>query len=176
MIRRIFVATLIIALPSCGESPDAGNNAKVPPSANPEVTAAASGDPCALLADPAATFGQPVTASVAVMPNATRACEWKTADGMMCGIVTVFGPGWNEVPDVASNYAAMVRSLGAFGQVQEIVGIGDEAHGVDGKMLGTQGAFRTNKAGGLVGGTCSTKSRTNFALVESVAREIATHL
>ena len=176
MIRRMFVATLIIALASCGESPDAGNNAQLSSSAIPDVSAAASGDPCMLLADPEATLRQPVTASVAVMGNATRACEWKRADGMICGTVTVFGPGWNEVPDVASNYAAMVHSLGAFGEVQTLAGIGEEAHAVDGKLLGTQVAFRTSKAAALVGGACSTDTLTNFALVEAVAREIAPRL
>lgn len=142
----------------------------------PEAKLTEAGDPCTLLADPVAIFGEPMTAHIVTMPNKTKTCEWRSADGRSCGSVVVFGPGWNDVPDVPSNYAAMVTSLGAFGQVQEIVGLGEEARAVDGGMLGAQVAFRTSEVAVLAGSACSNASLTKAALAERVARAVAEQL
>jgi hypothetical protein len=81
---------------------------------------------CALIAETQATFGHPVTASEEVANN-SKSCLWKSADGRVCGSVTVLEPGWNEVPDVKANCVAMTASLAAFGPTQDVVGIGEEA-------------------------------------------------
>ena len=110
------------------------------------------------------------------MPNDTVSCHWKTADGRLCGNVTVFGPGWNEVPDVKANYVAMTGSLKAFGDTQDVSGIGEEAKAVDGGILGAQLAFRTSTHLALVASGCKSDSQSAPALAEKLAREVATHL
>ncbi len=172
MIRTTLMAVLSIALAACGQSSSTEQATPAQSNAAPEATQTASGDPCSLLADPVATFGQPVTAQQARTPNGTNTCEWRAADGRICGSVVVFGPGWNESLDVPRSYGGMVTSLGAFGSVQEVAELGEEARVVDGGMLGAQLAFRTNKTATLVGGSCGVGPGTNVALAEKVAREI----
>jgi hypothetical protein len=175
MKRTILMLMMVIA--GCGKSP-APESAAVPASAPTDApaTASAAGDPCSLLDDPDGLFGQPATASVATMPNQTRACEWKSAEGRMCGLVTPFGPGWNPVPDLAANYSAMTLSMKAFGDLQPLTGVGEEAVAVDGKILGAQVALRTSKAIANIAAACGGMGAGNMAHVEKLARAIAPKL
>jgi hypothetical protein len=160
MKRTISMILVSILIAACGKSPA------------PENAPAPAGAP----AEAAAAFGQPVTASVTTMPNQTRACEWKSAEGRMCGLVTPFGPGWNPVPDLAANYSAMTLSLKAFGELQPLTGVGEEAVAVDGKILGAQVALRTNKAIANVAAACGGMGAGNMAHVEKLSRAIAAKL
>jgi hypothetical protein len=175
MMRRICAIALAATLASCGKSSD---TTELPKASSDAVAApvASIGDACMLITDPAAVFGFPVTAHKGTMPNKTTTCEWRGADERMCGSVVVFGPGWNEVEDVPVTYAAMVTSLGAFGQMKEIAGLGDEAKGVDGGILGAQVAFRAKNATALVGSTCTSGSLTKLELAERVAGAVAEKL
>lgn len=164
MMLKILVSLATIALVACSQSSE------------PADAAAAGGDPCSLIPNAEALIGQPVTAARATMPNQTVSCQWKAADGRLCGNVTVFGPGWNEVPDVKANYVAMTSSLKAFGETQDVSGIGEEAKAVDGGMLGAQLAFRTSSHLALVAAGCKSDSQTTPALAEKLAREVAAHL
>ncbi len=170
MRRTMITAILAVAATSCGQPDDKAKTTAVSPAAQDQV--AATGDPCTLLADPAAVFGQVVTSHAVTAPNRMRMCEWRATDGMPCGTLAVFGPGWNEVPDVPRHYEGMVTSLGAFGEVQEVAGLGEEAHVVDGGMLGAQLAFRTRERATLVGAVCSGGAPTKTALAEKVAHAI----
>lgn len=136
----------------------------------------AGGDPCMLVPDPAATFGQPVTADRQAMSRGAQVCEWKNAEGRICGSITVFGPGWNPVPDVRANYAALLTSMGAFGAAKDVAGVGEEARIVDGGMFGTQLAFRTAKTATLVSSACRSGQSGSNELVEKLAREVAPKL
>jgi hypothetical protein len=179
MKRTILMFMIVIA--GCGKSP-APESAAAPASAaassttSAPATASAADDPCSLLDDPNALFGQPVTASATTMPNQTRACEWKSAEGRMCGLVTPFGPGWNPVPDVAANYSAMTLSMKAFGDLQPLTGVGEEAVAVDGKILGAQVALRTSKAIANIAAACGGTGAGNMEHVEKLARAIAPKL
>src|SRR5688572_4523222 len=103
MTRAPILLVLSIALSACGKSPAPADDAEVPATA--AATPAAGKDACSLIDDPATLFGQPVTASKSTMPNQTHTCEWKTSDGRLCGMITAFGPGWSEVPDIQANYS-----------------------------------------------------------------------
>jgi hypothetical protein len=177
----IVAATVMatVALASCGQSSDDRPSAEQPaaqttPASAPQ--AAAAGDPCTLVADTQAMFGKPVTASKKTMPDKTTSCEWQDAETRMCGLVTVFGPGWNEVPDLPANYTAMVTSLGMFGQTRDVAGLGEEAKAVDGGITGAQVAFRTGKALALVASNCSAGALDKNALAEKLARGVAERL
>lgn len=154
--RKLFGATLAITLAACGQS-----------------SSWAAGDPCTLISEPAALFGQSVTAKQTTQPNKTISCSWYTAEGRVCGSVTVFGAGWNETPDVQRSYGALTTSLAAFGQPRDVSGIGNEARAVDGRMFGTQLAFRTGKAAVLVAAACGSTSIKDPALAEKLSRAIA---
>jgi hypothetical protein len=168
------------ALVGCGQSPEK------PDAGMPATTAAAdtaapaaaqeAGGPCSLVADASATFGQAVTAEKKTMPNNTTVCEWKSADGRICGSVTPLGAKWNPVPDVPRNYGALVASLGAFGEVRDQPGIGKEARIVNGGMLGVQLAFRTDDAAVLVASACSAGNLDATAMAQKLATEIASKL
>ena len=140
MIRKIFGTTLAIALMTCGQSPGW-----------------AAGDACTLIPEPAALFGQPVTAQQTEAPTGMISCEWRSAEGRICGSVSVFGAGWNElqVNDVRQHYNGMLTGMGAFDQLYDVGGIGDEARAVDGGMFGAQLAFRTSETAVLVASACS---------------------
>ena len=166
MMPRILMFVATLALVACSQSSEQ-TTAGVP---------VAGGDPCALIPNAEALIGQPVTATRETMPNETISCHWKAADGRLCGNVTVFGPGWNEVPDVKANYVAMTGSLEAFGDTQDVPGIGEEAKAVDGGMLGAQLAFRTRTHLALVAAGCKSESQTAPALAEALAREVVGHL
>lgn len=169
-------AIAAIALVACSKSSEE-HNAAAQPSSQPAADApAAGGDPCSLIPNAEALIGQPVTAAQATMPNETVSCQWKAADGRLCGNVTVFGPGWNEVPDVKANYLGMTNSLKAFGDTQDVSGIGEEAKAVDGGMLGAQLAFRTSTHLALVAAGCKSDTQTAPALAEKLAREVVGHL
>ena len=154
--RKIFGAAVVIILATCGASPSWS-----------------AGDPCTLVSDPATLFGQPVTAKRTTEVNKTVSCSWTTAEGRVCGSVTVFGPGWNETSDVPRTYGALTVSMGAFGKPSDVSGIGEEARAVDGGMFGAQLAFRTSKAAVLVGAACSSTSTKAPAIAEKLSRAIA---
>lgn len=173
---RMSVPMLVLALAACGRPGDpASGEPSVQASTDVAPATAGGGDPCALVADTDAMFGEAVTANVSTMRNGTRACEWKRGDGMICGSVSVFGPGWNEVPDVPANYSAMVTSLGAFGEVHDVAGVGEEAKAVDGGIVGAQLAFRTSKVAALVAAGCPGPI-PKTELAEKLAREVARQL
>ena len=171
------IVMLMIVIAGCAKTP-APESAAAPASASADVpaTASAAGDPCSLLDDPNGLFGQPVTASSTGMPNQTRACEWKSAEGRMCGLVTPFGPGWNPVPDLAANYSAMTLSMKAFGELQPLTGVGEEAVAVDGGMFGAQIAMRTSQALVNVAAACGGSGPANLEHAEKLARAIAPKL
>ncbi len=175
VIRKILVSIAAILLTACSQS-SGERDATAQSSSRPASDAPASGDPCSLIPNAEALIGQPVTAAQESMPNQTISCHWKAADGTLCGNVTVFGPGWNEVPDVKANYVGMTTSLKAFGDTQDVSGIGEEAKVVDGGMLGAQLAFRTSTHLALVAAGCKSESQTTPALAEKLAREVAAHL
>jgi len=175
MTRTMTLAVLAMALVACGKSP-APDSAASNAAATPETAVAASGDACALIDDPNTLFGQPVTASGSSMPNGTKACEWKNAEGRLCGMVTPMGAGWYEVPDLKRNYDAMVLSMGAFGQTHPVAGIAEEAAAVDGGMLGAQMAIRTSKAIANIGAACGGSGPANLEHAEKIARAIAPKL
>jgi hypothetical protein len=176
MLRKLLVATFAGALASCGQATDTSDATKVDATAATseptQATAAARGDPCTLIANPETVFGRPVSARVTTMPNNTQLCEWRSAEGRSCGTVTVFGPRWNEVPDVPRNYEAMVTSLSAFGPPKDLPGVGDEAKVVDGGMLGVQIAFRASKAVVNVGAACGEDSQARTVLAERIAHAV----
>jgi hypothetical protein len=173
--KTIVVVVSAMGLAACGKSPDdaAPAAASSPATAEPAPAAkSAGGDPCTLVADPAATFGQAVTTESTAMPHGARTCEWKSADGRICGSLTVFGPGWFEQADPKTNLSGMATSLAAFGEVNDLAGIGEEAKAVDGGMLGAQIAFRTSKVAALVASSCN-EPLTQAAQAEKLAREVA---
>jgi len=171
MTRVVPLLLLSIAIASCGKSsgPDGAAAATDAPKTAGVV---AGGNPCTLVDDPNALFGQSVNAEVATMPNATKTCEWKLSDGRMCGSVSMFGPGWNDVPDVPANYSAMVSSMGAFGKIHPVPGLGEEAMVVDGGMLGTQMAVRTSKALVHIAASCGGSATANTEHAEKIARSV----
>lgn len=178
MVRSILASGVAIALVACGSPSDNDQAAPEVSGSSSAATApaAASGDPCTLLTDPAATIGQPVTAESLTQGNGTRICNWKNAEGRLCATVNVLGAGWNYVPDVPRNYEAMAVSMGAFGTTQEVSGIGEEARAVvTDSFLGTQLAFRTKNAAVLVAAACA-KGAENLAVAENVSRAIAARL
>lgn len=171
----IFMAAAVLA--SCGKSAD--EKPAQPSSADAAQAAAAPADkpvagkdPCALVSDPDALFGVSVTAS-ASSNTGTAVCEWKSADGRICGSLTLFTPAANSSPDPKVNYSAMVTSLGAFGEVKDVAGIGEEARMVDGGMLGAQVAFRTASNAALAGSACRSGSEGQVALAQKLAQEVA---
>lgn len=171
----IFMAATVLA--SCGKS--AVDNPAKPASADATQAAAAPADkpvsgkdPCALVSDPDALFGVPVTSSV-TSHTGTAVCEWKSADGRICGSLTLFTPAYNSSPDPKVNYSAMVTSLGAFGEVKDIAGIGEEARMVDGGMLGAQVAFRTASNAALAASACRSGTEGQVELAQKLAREVS---
>jgi hypothetical protein len=171
---RVLVISAAIVLASCGKS---GDSSSADGTASAESMPASGSDTCALVADANAVFGQPITANPSKFPDGTKICEWKAADGMICGSATVFGPGYNEVAaDAQRNFGAMTTSMGAFGEVKEVAGLGEEAKAVDGKFMGGQVAFRKGKYSVLVGGSCTSGSLTKPQLAENLARAIAEKL
>lgn len=176
MTRTMTLMLLAMVLTACGKSPApesaGGASAEAPVSA----ANAASGDVCALIEDADTLFGRPVTASASSTPNGPRACEWKDAEGRLCGMVTPMGAGWYEVPDLPANYAAMVKSMGAFGETSPVAGIGEEAAAVEGGMFGAQMAIRTSKAIANIGTACGGSGPANLEHAEKIARAIAPKL
>jgi hypothetical protein len=178
MTHGMLILVAALALGACSQS-TGKRDGSAPSSQTTSASGAKSspsGDPCSLIPNAEALIGQPVTASQNAMPNNTNTCQWKAADGRLCGSVTVFGPGWNEVPDVKANYVGMTTSLKAFGDTQDVSGIGEEAKVVDGGMLGAQLAFRTSTHLALVAAGCKSDTQTTPALAEQLAREVASHL
>lgn len=174
----IFMAATVLA--SCGKS--AVDEPAEPASADATQAAAAPADepvsgkdPCALVSDPDALFGVPVTSSV-TSHTGTAVCEWKSADGRICGSLTLFTPAYNSSPDPKVNYSAMVTSLGAFGEVKEVAGIGEEARMVDGGMLGAQVAFRTASNAALAVSACRSGAEGQVELAQKLAREVSGRL
>jgi hypothetical protein len=181
MTRKIPLLLLSIALASCGKSsaPEVAPaaSADAPAAANVTADAAAgSGDVCSLIDDPDTLFGQPVTASASSLPTAPKACEWKNAEGRLCGLVMPFGADWNPVPNLKLNYDAMATSMKAFGEVNPVAGIGEEAVAVDGKIMGAQMAIRTSKAIANIGAACGGSGPGNLEHAEKIARAIAPRL
>jgi hypothetical protein len=179
MKQTISIVLMVMALSACGKSSDPGKLSDDPSgdaSAGVPAKTSAAGDPCTLIDDPDSLFGQPVGPGVAKTSNNVTSCQWNSAEGRLCGMVTPFGSRWNEVPDLNANYSAMVRSLGAFGQTHPVAGIGEDAVAVDGGMLGAQMAIRTSNAIANIGAACGGSAPANLALVEKVARSVAAKL
>jgi hypothetical protein len=178
--HRILIMIAAGALAACSKSDDPPKTA--PPSETDGVesapaAAAASSDPCALVENAEAILGQPVTAERNTNPNNTLDCQWKAADGRLCGSLTVFGPGYNETAaDAKTNYGALTTSLKAFGQTWDVAGVGEEAQAVDGGMLGAQLAFRKGSHSALVGSACKAGADGAPGLAEKLAREVAGRL
>lgn len=171
----IFMAAAVLA--SCGKS--AADKPAEPAGADTTQAAAAPADkpvagkdPCALVSDPDALFGVPVTSSASANTG-TVVCEWKSAEGRICGSLTLFVPAYNSSPDPKVNYSAMVTSLGAFGEVKDVAGIGEEARMVDGGMLGAQVAFRTASNAALAASACRSGTEGQIELAQKLAREVA---
>lgn len=160
------------ALAACSKSNDSEKMAPAGAEAGAAVKTAGS-DPCALVANADAILGQPVTAGHNTNPNNTVDCQWKAADGRICGSLTVFGPGYNDVADAKTNFGAMATSLGAFGQTWDVAGVGEEAKAVDGGMLGAQLTFRKGNHAALVGSACKSGADGPPILAEKLAREVA---
>src|SRR5690242_6065946 len=97
-VRKTGIALFALMMFACGKpSGDAAPAPAERAADSPSVAApAAGGDGCGLIADASATLGQPVTAESGSAPNGTRHCDWKIAEGRLCGSVTVFGTGYNE--------------------------------------------------------------------------------
>lgn len=171
----ILGAMISILIAACGQSPDKPKSppAAASPASPATPTATGQGDPCTLVADTQATFGQAVTTEKKTMPNNTMVCEWHAADGRVCGSVTPFGARWNAVPAVKANYEAMLTSMGAFGPVKDQPGIGQEASIVDGGMFGVQLAFHTSDALALVGSACKSGPYDSVTIAQKIAREVA---
>jgi hypothetical protein len=182
--RQILVSLAAATLAACSQS-----NKEAEPATTPLTTAAApaaeaapeaaatDSDPCALVANPEALFGQPVTAGHNTNPNHTVDCQWKSADGRLCGSLTVFGPGYNDVvADPKTNFEGMSKSLGAFGDVTEVTGIGEEARQVDGGMFGAQLAFHQGRYSVLAASACSSAADQAPALAHKLAEEVAARL
>jgi hypothetical protein len=181
MTRKIPLLLLSIALASCGKSsaPEGAPTASAdaPAGANAVAAdAAGSGDVCSLIGDPDTLFGQPVTATANSTPNIGKSCEWKNAEGRLCGLVMPFGAAWNPVPDLKRNYDAMATSMNAFGEVNPVAGIGEEAVAVDGKIMGAQMAIRTSNAIANIGAGCGGSGPANLEMAEKIARAIAPRL
>jgi hypothetical protein len=177
--KKLLVVATAFFLASCEPSPDVSGPEQVgtsTPNVAEETVKSSGGDPCSLLDDPDALFAQDVTAYLVTMPNDTHACEWKNAEQMMCGSITVFGPGWDEVPDVPANYTAMTESMSFFGDVAPLDGVGIEAKAVDGGILGAQIAFRTSKVAALVASACNSGTESKVMLAEKLARAAAERL
>ena len=174
------MAILGVTLASCGKRE---GEAAPQPATDPATTAAAPAaggaaqapDPCSLVADAQSLFGTPVTSSL-TQATGTAVCEWKSDDGRICGSVTLFTPAANSSADPKVNYAGLVSSLGAFGEVKEVAGIGEEARMVDGGMLGAQVALRTASAAALAGSACRSGPHGQVELAQRLAREIAGRL
>lgn len=175
--RQIIISLAVMALAACGKSTDGNTTKPAALEATPQGATApadkpvATLDPCTLVSDPDALFGVPVTASNSGHTG-TTICEWKSADGRICGSITLFVPAANTSPDPKVNFDALVRSLGAFGEVKEVAGIGDEAKMVDGGMLGAQLAFRTASNAALVASACRSGAEGQAELAPALAREI----
>lgn len=175
--QRILVSLAAAMLAACSQS----NESKTAPPIEadvvdtaPAAAAAAGSDPCALVANADAVLGQPVTAGHNTNPNKTVDCQWKSADGRLCGSLTVFGPGYNEVAaDPKTNFEAMSTSLGAFGAVKDVAGIGEEARIVDGGMFGAQLAFHKGAHSVLAASACSSGADKAPALAQRLATEVA---
>jgi hypothetical protein len=180
--QKILACLAALALVACSKTAAPPETAAAPDTtaapASTEASAAepATGDICALVSNPEATFGQPVTSSTesGVTGNS---CIWKSADGRACGILNVFGPGYNPMPNAQVQYGGMTTSLKAFGEVKEVAGIGEAASAVDGgPLLGAQVAFRTSTHAVLAASACSSGNDKAPALAEKLAREVATRL
>lgn len=180
MMRKVLVFIAAATIAACSQSNEesrtAATNAPAPAPAAAEPAAAGS-DPCALVANAEAILGQPVTASHHTNANNTVDCHWKAADGRLCGSLTVFGPGYGStVADAKTNFNGMSTSLGAFGEVKEVAGIGDEAKAVDGGMFGAQLAFRKGEYAVLVASACKSGTDAAPALAHRLATEVASRL
>jgi len=170
MVRTVSLLLLSIVVASCGKSSDPeGETAGV---STPKTAVVPGGNPCNLVDDANALFGQTVNGEVMTMPNGTKSCEWKLSDGRMCGSVTMFGPGWNEVPDVPANYSAMVGSMSTLGKASPVAGLGEEATIVDGGFLGTQLAVRTSTALAHIAASCGGTAAANAEHAEKIARSV----
>lgn len=179
MTHRILVSLAAATLAACSQSNDAPQTAAQPATAAtpaPGATAATGSDPCALVANPEAVLGQPVTASHYSNVNGSVDCHWKSAEGLLCGSLTMFGPGYNETGSARINYEGMTKSMGAFGQTWDVSGVGDEAKAVDGGILGAQLAFRKGDHAVLVASGCKSGADGAPALAERLAREVAGRL
>jgi hypothetical protein len=177
MTRTILLMTLSMALVACGKSSAPENAAAAAPAeAAAGAPASAGRDICALIEDPDTLFGQAVTATPHDGPGGINACEWKNAEGRLCGMVTPMGPGWHEVPSLAQGFSGMVTSMGAFGKTYPVAGIGEEAAAVDGGMLGAQMAIRTGTAIANIGAACGGNGAANLEHAEKIARAIAPRL
>jgi hypothetical protein len=173
----IAVATTLAA---CSPSSrDSASAAAPPPPPDAETPARTTTDTpaCTLVADASATLGQPVTPDHHTSPNDVVDCQWKSADGRLCGSLTVFGPGYNPLAaDAKTNYAAMTQSMGAFGPLQDVAGIGEEAKAVDGGMFGAQLAFHKGAHSVLVASACKSGADAAPALAQRLAAEVASKL
>jgi hypothetical protein len=173
------MAAMVVA--SCGNSTEdkppesVAQQSPQAASASAPREAAAGADPCSLLPDPAALFGQPVTATNSSMQH-QKSCEWKSADGRLCGSVTIFTPAFNSSTDPKVNFAGLVKSMGAFGEVKDLTGIAEEAKIVDGGMFGAQVAVRTASQAALAASACKSGSEGSVELAQKLAREIAGRL
>ncbi len=180
--RRMFVIAAATLAAACSQSNKEAETASVstPAAAAPAPAAepvATGSDPCALVANAEAVLGQPVTAGHNTNPNNTVDCQWKSADGKLCGSLTVFGPGYNDLAsDPKTNFEAMSKSLGAFGEVKEVPGIGEQARLVDGGMFGAQLAFHKGRHSVLAASACSAGADKAPALAQRLATEVAAKL
>ena len=170
MVRSVSLLLLSIVVASCGKS--SGPEDAEPGVTTPKAAVVPGGNPCMLVDDPNAVFSQTVNGEVMTMANGTKSCEWKLSDGRMCGSVTLFGPGWNEVPDVPANYSAMVGSMSSLGKASPVAGLGEEATIIDGGFLGTQLAVRTSTALAHIAASCGGTAAVNAEHARKIARSV----
>lgn len=165
--KRICVTLVAaIALIACGQEP--GGPAK---QAEP-ATAAAAGDPCALLPDATAVFGREVTAANEPMPNM---CQWRSADATVTGSIIVHGGASSTMAEAQIAYDQMAGTLTTFGATHSVAGLGDQALATEpGSQV--QIIFRKGAVAANVGASSSDPALTSAALADRIAREAANRL
>jgi hypothetical protein len=148
-------AMLLIALVGCSQAPN---------------------DPCSLIPDANAAIGQPVTAQLSSSPGRSTACTWKSAEGRLCGSISVLGPGWTQVAAGSDNYKQLTASMSAMGSVSSVAGVGDEAQAIDAGSKGALLVFRKGPRSVVMVSACNGHSLSNNEFVVKLGREVAAQL
>jgi hypothetical protein len=134
-------------------------------------------DPCSLIPEPDAFFGQSVTAKLNTPSGRTPACTWKSQDDHICGSASVVGPGWTEIPDVSAAYGQLTASMHALGaSVIKVDDVGDEAQSVDTDAKGVMLVFRKGDKIAVTISACNGQSMSNDEFVKVLGREVAAKL